>query len=360
MARIVTVYRMWHRRFRPVDMSYIRWLKISEGLAGLGHHVDIATNEPRWFLRRKPLTMSSHLRRVPLKGLRWDQYDVVKTLFDKGFETLEHYGGDSHPFIISKLGSVVAPQDMPGIYFFGAERERLFANQERIWRRSRFVTVLSEPARQLWRETFGASDRVLLVPGAADADIPAPGPDPYGARGPVRCVFAGTVYSQRSQPEANRTIVEKLNALGQALSRRGARLYMFGVGDVSRLDRSHVSYLGWMPYQRTWDYFRYADVGVVVSAGPFMHNNESSKIYHYLRAGLPVVSESGFPNDYVVREAECGRVVDGGDVHVLAEAIIEAARTPWDRARAVRYILANHTWAQRVQVYDRLLRNDCN
>jgi hypothetical protein len=133
---------------------------------------------------------------------------------------------------------------------------------------------------------------------------------------------------------------------------------MFGVGDVRRLDRRHVTYLGWMPYLRTWNYFYHAHVGVVVSAGPFMHNNESSKIYHYLRAGLPVVSESGFPNDHVVRESRCGSVVESGDMDALAEAVLSAARTNWDRAYAVRYILENHTWAQRGAVYNRLLRRE--
>lgn len=360
MARIVTVYRMWHRRFRPVDMSYIRWLKISEELARLGHTVDIATNEPRWFVRRAPVMMAPNLRRVPLKGLRWSDYDVVKTLFDKGFETLEHYGGDSHPFIISKLGSVVGPRDMDGIYFYGAERERLYANQERVERRSRFVTLLSAPARQLWADCFGSADRVLIVPGAADREIPPPGPNPYGAERRVRCVFAGTVYSRHSQPEAHRTIIDKLNDLGRELAERRARLYMFGVGDVSRLNRAHVTCLGMMPYHRTWNYFQHADVGVVVSAGPFMHNNESSKIYHYLRAGLPVVTEAGFPNDHVVKEAECGLVVNSHDMRALADAVLEAAGTQWDKPRAVRYICEHHTWPQRVSIYDRLLRNQCS
>src|SRR5213078_1722747 len=97
-----------------------------------------------------------------------------------------------------------------------------------------------------------------------------------------------TVYNQRCQAEAHRTIIDKLNALGRELTSRGARLYMCGVGDVSRLNRADVTYLGRLPYHRTWNYFQHADVGVVVSAGAFMHHNESSKIYHYLRAGLPV------------------------------------------------------------------------
>src|SRR5262245_17668525 len=349
---------MWHRRFRPVDMSYIRWLKISEALARLGHQVDIATNEPCWFVRRAPLVMTPNLRRVPLARVRWDQYDVVKTLFGKGFETLEYYGGDRHPFIIAKLGSVVGPEDMEGIYFYGEHRRQLYALQERIHRRSRFVTVLSEAARQLWAECFGSAERVLLVPGAVDREIPSPARDPYPRDGKIRCVFAGTIYTRYFQPEANRTLVEKLNQLGKHLSAGGARLYMCGVGDVSRLDRTHVTYLGWMPYHRTWDYFYHADVGIVVSAGMFMHNNESSKIYHYLRAGLPVVSESGFPNDYVVHESRCGIVVRSGDMSALADAALTAARTTWDRAYAERYILENHTWDKRVTVYNQLLRRE--
>jgi hypothetical protein len=220
------------------------------------------------------------------------------------------------------------------------------------------VTVLSKPARELWAESFGSDDRVLLVPGAADREIPPPGRDPYPRDGKLRCVFAETIYTQQFQPEANRIVVDKLNLLGKELSARGARLYMFGVGDVSRLDRAYVTYLGWVPYHRTWNYFHHAGVGVVVSAGPFMHNNESSKNYHYLRAGLPVVSESGFPNDHVVRESGCGTVVPSGDMCVLADAILTAGRTTWDRASAIRYILENHTWDKRVAVYDQLLRRE--
>ncbi len=140
MARIVTVYRMWqgYRRFKPVDMSHILWVKISEALARLGYQVDIATVAPRWFARRTQLVMAPSLRRVPLTRVRWDECDVVKTLFGQGFQTLEHYGGDEHPFIISKLGSVVATR-YGGHLFYGEQRKRRYAVQERIQRRSRFI-----------------------------------------------------------------------------------------------------------------------------------------------------------------------------------------------------------------------------
>jgi hypothetical protein len=89
-----------------------------------------------------------------------------------------------------------------------------------------------------------------------------------------------------------------------------------------------------------------------------MHNNESTKIYHYLRAGLPVVSESGFPNDNVVRESGLGFIVPAGDMDQLAKKVCEAANWPWDRDLAIRYIMANHTWPQRIAVLNSIMPSD--
>src|SRR5262249_40408686 len=134
------------------------------------------------------------------------------------------------------------------------------------------------------------------------------------------------------------------------------RLYMLGVGDITALDREYVTYLGAVEYERSWDYFLHAHVGVVVSAGPFSHNNESSKVYHYIRAGLPVVSEAGFPNDHVVSESGLGFTVESNDVEAMALMVEEAAHRAWDRERAVRYIVENHSWKRRVETYQDLFR----
>ena len=87
-----------------------------------------------------------------------------------------------------------------------------------------------------------------------------------------------------------------------------------------------------------------------------MHNNESTKIYHYIRAGLPVVSESGFPNDDVVRESKLGFVTENGNMELMAQNIIKAATTDWNKDYAKEYIIKNHTWDKRVEVYDKLLK----
>jgi glycosyltransferase involved in cell wall biosynthesis len=356
MARVVTVYSPWREVFRPVEMGYIRWLKISEALARRGHQVDLATNETLPESQGFPVEMGKNLRRVSLDGVRWADYDVVKTLFDVGFDTLEAYGGTRHPFIISKLGSVVGPEDREGIYFHGDVREQMYATQEKIQRTSAYVTLLTEPALRLWEECFGRSANLLLVPGAAEREVPPPTRDPFPRDGWKRCIFAGNIYVKHAQPDANATLTRKLNRLGRLLAESGIRLYLLGYGDVSGIDGRYVTYLGTAPYDEAWDYLHFADVGAVVAAGSFMHNNESTKIYHYLRVGLPVVSEAGFPNDHVVRESQLGFVVQNGDLELMARRIDEAASTDWDRDLAIRHILAHHTWDRRVEVYESLLR----
>jgi len=358
----VTVYRRnptaeeaKARDFAAVSMDLIRWFRISERLAALGHDVDLAVPDAASAWPLNPHREAAALPRVALSQVRWHEYDVVKTLFHRGFEVLEEYGGAQHPFIISKLGSVVASRDIDGVHFYGETRRRLYATQQRIRKASRYVTVLSPSARALWTDCFEASDNTLLVPGGVDAVVPAAGADPYPERGKPRVLFAGNIYNGGGQPEANAVLVSKLNQLGRSLGRRGARLHLLGSGDVSRLDPEHVTYLGAVEYRRSWDYMRHADVGVVVVAGTFSHNNESTKIYHYLRVGLPVVSEAGFPNYNVVTESRLGFVVENGDIEGMAAKVIEAAQRAWDRESAIRYILENHTWEKRVDTYAALL-----
>jgi hypothetical protein len=297
--------------------------------------------------------MTDRLRRVPLSRVSWHDYDVVKSLFHQGFETLERFGGAAHPFIIAKLGSVVGARDLPGIYFYGRQREKMFETQRRIHRTARFVTLLSPPARDLWVETHGPREGLLMVPGAAERQLPPPGQDPYPPKKGIRCVFSGNFY--QSQVEANRSLVQKLNTLGRHLSGHG-RVFVVGPGDASDLDPRYVTYLGAVHYEKSWDYLRFADVGVVVSAGPFMHNNESTKIYHYLRAGLPMVTESGFPNEHVAVESGLAEVVRAGAIGEMAAQVRRLAAEPRDRDRAVSYILGRHTWEHRVETYGEVLR----
>ncbi len=339
---------------KPLDMARIQMIESANALARYGHDVDIATAELRLQFGRSPEVLSERVRRVPISRVRWGEYDVVETNFHQGWETLRRYHGTEHPFIIAKLGSVVGAADMPGIYFYGRIREQMFETQREIHAGARYITLLSRPAQDLWAQNHGARDGHLLVPGAAAANIPPLGQDPLPKRGTTRVLFSGNIYG-RAQPEANRVLVDKLNALGRRLA-PSASLLFAGPGHVDRLDPRFVTNLGAVPYDLSWQHMYHADVGIVVSAGAFMHNNESTKIYHYLRAGLPTVSESGFPNDHVLRESGLGRVVPSDDMDRMAAEVLSAAGADWDRDAGVRYILAHHSWDARMRTYDDVIR----
>jgi hypothetical protein len=354
MAKIVTVYNTARHVAELRDMSYIRWFRMSEALARLGHSVDIATAGFTFRAHQGVIALGPRLRRVPISRVRWDEYDVVKTLFHQGFDTLRRFGGADHPFIIAKVGSVVAATDREGIYFHGRTRKRLFDTQARIHETARYVTVLTTEAHQLWVEQHGHRDNILLVPGAVDADPPPPGPDPYPDGRRPRCIFSGNVYA--SNTDANRVLAEKLNEVGSRLKACGARLFVAGVGSTRRFDDRYVTRLGSFPYLQSWDHIYHADVGILVAPGTFLHNNESTKVYHYLRAGLPVASEAGFPNDHVLRESGLALVAPNGDMAGVAELAMEATRRTWDRDRAIRYILENHTWDRRAAIYHGILQ----
>jgi hypothetical protein len=346
MARVVLVYNTQRIRIAtPVEMARIQQLEIARVLAKRGHDVDIATAELSLQFRRQPIAMGERLRRVFLPRVRWNEYDVIETNCHQGWETLVRYGGSDHPFVIAKIDSVVGPHDMAGVYFTGRDRERMYATQRAVHDAARYVALRTRPAQELWTQSFGPRDGHLLIPGAAASEIPPRGPDPFPARDGIRVLFSGNIWAPRPA-----VLSEKLNTIGRLLAPHG-RLFFVGTGNTKWLDPRYVTNLGVASYEASWQHMLHADVGIVVAAGEFMHNNEATKTYYYLRAGLPTVSEIGFPNDDVVRESGLGFLVPSGDMQTMVAKIVEAADAKWDREAAVRYILEHHTWEARVKTY---------
>jgi hypothetical protein len=350
-VRIATVYLTRPLAgFPAYDMAAIRWLRISESLARLGFAVDMIVNHGHGIVER-----GTGLRFVAPSAFRWRDYDVIKTLFHEGFETLERAGGDRHPFIVSKLGSVVGRDDTDeGVHFTGAEREALYAVQQRIVARSRYVTVLTRESRHLWVRESGRADNVLLVPTGVDRDIPPPGVNPYARFRERIAVYIGYLYDERNQVHVNRLWQRTLNDLGRALRRKQIRLCVVGAGGVDALDPDAVTYLGRVPVERIWDYHYFAHAGVALAQGPVQHN-ESSKLYYYLRAGLPVVSEAPIPNNHLIDATGLGSVVPFGDTMQMAEMLERAAGASAAlKARAMQHMVDQHTWDSRARVYQPL------
>ncbi len=350
--RIASLMRRPLPRHETFLMSGVRWLRMSESLAGLGYQVDLVTDETDNLDIRSPL-----IRCTPYSEVNWRDYDVIKTEFHLGFETLLNSNGADHPFIVAKLGSVVGSSDGDdGVHFFGDARQHLYEVQSEISRRCRYTTVLTEPSRALWEQLYGANGNVLLVPTGVDCVVPPPGDNPYREFAEKVAVYIGSIYTDK-QREVNLFWQERLNRIGKLLRRHGIRLCFIGVGHTDLLDGDAVTYLGPIPNDKIWDYQYHADVGVVLAQGPVQHN-ESSKIYYYLRAGLPVVSERPVPNSELVRQASLGFVCDFDDDEQLVDRIADAANRSWDRQFATQFVLKDHTWDRRASVYDKIFRRE--
>ena len=350
--RIACVYiRDRCPEFYLSSMAGLRFFRMAEALARRGHYVDIILNR-----RAMPTTLAPRLREVPFRFARWDDYHVVKTVFHRGFESLLAEGGGDHPFIISKLGSVVGRKETAGVHFHGPVRERLFATQLEIAKRSKVVTILTNRSSALWWKEHGTDRFLLQVPTGVDAEIPPMQASPYlklGLTSPV-ALFAGNIYSREQQPEVNLLWQARLNQLGRALKRRGMLLVAMGSGDTDQLDHSAVLHLGAIDAGDYWNWQRHAQVGVVLAQGP-VQDNESSKIYYYLRTGLPVICESSVPNVAIIEETRCGTIVPYGDIEGMADAAKAQLSVSHDSAPIADYMVRNHSWDVRAALYDPVL-----
>jgi len=350
--RIATVYSQKSIR-RLYKMSTIRWFRMSEALANKGYSVDMIVNNSG-----KIKHLSPTLRLMPYDKVRWAHYDIIKTLFHEGFECLMKEGVSNHRFIISKLGSVVSHKEHSGVHFHGRARKKLYDIQTEISYKSKYVSLLTEASRDLWMEEFGRRDNVLLVPTGVDADIPLPSNNPYRKFKEKIAVFIGNIYSSKKQRDVNLRWQRRLNMIGKLLKKKGIRLCLVVFGSADRLDASSVTYIGPIDNKFMWDYQYFADAGLVLAQGAEQHN-ESSKIYYYLRTGLPVISDNSIPNNNLISKTGLGFIAGYGNDKEFADLVDKAVCIDWGQKRneAIRYILNNHTWEKRVEIYDKLINH---
>ena len=61
------------------------------------------------------------------------------------------------------------------------------------------------------------------------------------------------------------------------------------------------------------------------------------------------------PNNHLITESGAGLIAPFGDDAVMAETIEAVARRPRDPRAAQDYVVAQHTWDRRIDVYERWL-----
>ncbi len=131
-----------------------------------------------------------------------------------------------------------------------------------------------------------------------------------------------------------------------------ARLVLIGDGDASPAVRSMIDDLelggtvefrrGFIPVDQLLAHLVTADIGVVPArVDQFTRNMLPTKLIEYVTLGIPVIS-TNLPTVQRYFTSDQVRMVPGGDVTALADAIVELAANPTERKRqalaAMRFV----------------------
>lgn len=201
---------------------------------------------------------------------------------------------------------------------------------------------------------FPASNTVV-VQNFPMLDEVFPPTSPYLERSPS-VLYIGSI-------SATRGVLELVDAMGLLPETLPARLVIGGEFDPAEMEQEARGKLGW---KRT-DYlgrqnrrgllelFSRGRVGVVpFLSSPNHIDAQPIKLFEYMLAGLPVVASS-FPRvAEIVKQAECGILVEPGKPEEMAEAIRWMLENPQEAMtmgmRGRKAVLATYNWNSQAQL----------
>lgn len=179
----------------------------------------------------------------------------------------------------------------------------------------------------------------------------------------IRAIHLGLISRARGWPQL-------LDALAQTTS-TGLRLHIIGTfNDQSKADfDQRVVELGldqritveqWMPFEAAYQHVAASDIGLVLFQ-PGIQNHVWAlphKMFDYMMAELPIIAPR-FAEEVsrIVREADCGILVDPADPDEIAQALDALASNPAERQRLGRNgrkaVLERYNWESQA---DRLIQ----
>ncbi|MFZ5584615.1 MAG: hypothetical protein ACOZHQ_01665 [Thermodesulfobacteriota bacterium] len=330
-------------RRRPPGIDLERLTALAAGLSARGALAEIVA--PVDAPVRLPTPGGQALALRPLAEIRRGRYQILKTCYHPGVDLVQGHRGP----LVCRLVRVV-DQDRPARD--APRRERLLAWQAAIHRRADAVAFNNPENLERWRRLYGWDKPAVLTPTGCPETLPPRGPDPYAGRSPA-VVFLGSLASGR--------MTRMLNRLAQAL-RGQAALHLVGLnksglyGDPVPLSGLVVDH-GPQAGARMWDLVAWADFGLALAAGPEDFDNDSSKVYTYLRAGLPVLCEQPIRQWPLIAGLGMGRDFPLGDLdRAVAQARALLADPPPHREAAMARMAAEQAWGRRVDAYLTLFR----
>lgn len=112
----------------------------------------------------------------------------------------------------------------------------------------------------------------------------------------------------------------------------------------------HVCFDGMIPPEQLTEWLQQADVGLIgYRVARFTNTTVSNKLFHYMAAGLPVLSTAMIPTRRIIEQTGCGRVIpEGAGPEEIAQIILEMKQQTAARAtmgeRGRQAILESFNW----------------
>lgn len=323
----------------PVGIDLVRLRAIARGLMSRGVETEIVSPV------ECDRILDGFIPVRPLRALREEgRYDVVKTSYHDSIMLVEDFAGP----IVSRIVRVVderLPKRDEQV------REKLLHCQSLIRSRSAALVLNNEENRKRWHEMYGDALPTRIIPTGCPAVLPDAGGNPYPP-GPPPILFLGSLAAPR--------MVHMLNAVARQLrgsatvhlvGRNKARMY--GGDRDCMLDQLIVDH-GEKVEDEVWPYIMHAAVGLALATGIDPFDNDVSKIFNYLRGGLPVVSEHPIVNNWLVEQTGMGRVFGHGMITELVASVHSLLDCPPElktRMAAMRFMAEHHSWDRRVESY---------
>ncbi|MFH1057516.1 MAG: hypothetical protein V1797_02405 [Pseudomonadota bacterium] len=331
-------------RQRPPGIDIERLTALALGLAdrGVAAEVVAPAARPGWLAAGPERAIAIR----PLADIPAGRYDLLKTCYHPGIDLVDGHQGALVCRLVRVVDQERPVRDAP-------RRARLLAWQQKIRQRADAVAFNNPENLARWRALYGGDQPAVLTPTGCPATIPARGPNPYAPGLPV-LLFLGSLASP--------AMARMLNHLAEAL-RGQAAVHLVGLNKtglygeavaLSGLISDHGPQTG----AALWDRVGWTQAGVALAAGPDEFDNDSSKVYAYLRAGLPVLCEAPIRQWPLIAELGMGRQFPLGDTAAMvdqARALLTDEHP--QREAAMARMAAEQGWERRVETYLTLFRS---
>ncbi len=280
-------------------------------------------------------------------------YDLVKTSYHDSIMLLGPYEGPVVSRIVRVVDERLPERDE-------ALRKQLLACQELISSRASALVLNNRENRARWRELYGNSLPVFLIPTGCPAHLPSSAVNPFRG-GPPAILFLGSLAATRMGEILNQ-VARRLAGLARIHFIGRNKTGLYGGGSECILDPL-IAVHGELAEEHVWAYIRHATIGLALATGPYAFDNDVSKILNYLRGGLPVLSEEPIVNNELIRQTKYGRIFKHGDVDDLVIKATQILSDPpvQKREAVMRFMATEHSWDKRVEsyitIFERILRS---